>query len=231
MSMSWQYFSFNEQRWRDLFGGGSSHAERTVICSAVWDAFCDEDLPDREEHFEQYVDALVDLAPRKTVELCKKICKDGISYVGLPADEAALLDQIVVGFFCPEGLEDALGYSYEHRNGLRSDVIEALRTRASPKKTAGLFGLGRKSVAAVELLSSSPIFSGRRYGSNQTPVEEIYFILSSEEVPLALAEIKVLLLSDEPWKQPDFKEAIEEELIQALESAHKQGRALAGRFT
>jgi hypothetical protein len=231
MSMAWQYFSFDEWRWHDLFGGGMPAADRAVISSAVWDDCLDEDLPDPEDDYEKYVDALIARAPSDVLNLCKRICRDGISYSGISEKEAALLDRVIVGFFCPEGLEAALGFSYESKDGLRWSAIEALHSRAKPKERGGLFSFAKRHASKAESQSVAPVLWGRRYGTNEKPVDEIYFVLSAKEVPLVLAEVKALLANGDPWSQPALKASIEDELVQALESANRQGRALAGRFS
>jgi hypothetical protein len=87
MSTRWSFYSIARQRWDAIFGGGLQGAEDHVIQSVTWDRtiWKDEQVP---------------------IRLAQKIVRKGVSYSGLSAQEADHLDAIIVGFFCPEGLQD-----------------------------------------------------------------------------------------------------------------------------
>jgi hypothetical protein len=231
MGMFWQYFSFDENRWNDIFGGGNPRAIKRVISSAVWDSV-EEELPEFESSPEEYYDALVKYAPNRIKNLSESICKNGISYDYLPPEDCELLDRMIVGFFCPEGLEDLLGYTYEHREGLSSKALHELRLRTESASSGGFFGFGAKRIPGVSLAVASAVFDGRRYGQVAKPsVNDPYFVLSASEVALAAQEIEGLLMADRPWTSTEFRDSIRTELLGALESAVAKGRALAGRFS
>src|SRR5262245_4084053 len=63
VSSFWQYFSFRQERWDAIFGGGLPGAERHVVASAVWDdmpAWDNEgnEFPDPSDDLDAYLDAV-----------------------------------------------------------------------------------------------------------------------------------------------------------------------------
>jgi hypothetical protein len=69
VSMFWQYFSFRQERWDAIFGGGLPGAERHVVASATWDDLPEWDdkgteFPDPSENLEAYLDAVYRQATR-----------------------------------------------------------------------------------------------------------------------------------------------------------------------
>ena len=233
VSMFWQYFSFRQERWDTIFGGGLPGAERHVVASATWDglpAWDDEgsEFPDASENLEAYLDAVYRQAPASVVRMATRICTLGISYDGLDRREAAELDSMIVGFFCKEGLQALLQYKIEHRNGLHGVVVAELLSRARP--SGGFLGIGSKEGFPVSLATAFD--TGRRMGTTQTPDSSgVYFVLRPSEVPVALQEVDGLLALDRPWRTPEFRDAIDAELRGALVRARDGGLCLAGRWT
>jgi hypothetical protein len=118
MSAGWSFYSFSGPRWDAVFGGGLQGAEDQVIQSATWDRSVRND-------------------EQVSIRLARTIVRSGISYRGLSAAEADELDAIIAGFFCPEGLEDLLGYDYESPDGVSMAVVNALVDRsAQPSEKA-----------------------------------------------------------------------------------------------
>jgi len=232
VSRFWEYFSFRQERWDAIFGGGLPGADRHVVASATWDdlpTWDDEgtEFPDPSDDLEAYLDAVCLQAPERVVRMARRICASGISYKGLDRCEAAELDSMIVGFFCLEGLEALLQYKIEHRNGLHGSVLAELLSRARP--SGGFLGMGSKEGFPVSLATA--FNTGRRIGTTQAPDSSgVYFVLRTSEVPLALQEVDALLALDRPWRTPEFRDAIDEELRGALVRARDGGLCLAGRW-
>jgi hypothetical protein len=112
MSTRWSFYSFDRPRWDAIFGGGLEGAEDQVIQAVIWDRSVRRD--------EQVL-----------IRLAQTIVSSGISYRGLSAEEADDLDAIIVGFFCPEGRQDLLGYDNESPDGLSMAVVDELVDRAA----------------------------------------------------------------------------------------------------
>src|SRR5262245_59629318 len=129
MGMFWQYFSFKEERWNAIFGGGLPGAARHVVASAAWDD-PEAEFADQSENLEAYLDAVNSRASEEVVRMANRICARGISYDDLDREDAALLDSMIVGFFCPEGLAILLEYKIEHWEGLHAGVVSDLLSRA-----------------------------------------------------------------------------------------------------
>ena len=227
MGMFWQYFSFEEKRWNAIFGGGLPGAARHVIASAAWED-PEVEFPDPSEDLEAYLDAVNSRAPEEVVRIANRICSRGISYDDLDREEATLLDSMIVGFFCREGLETLLEYKIEHWNGLHAGVVADLLSRA--QRRGGFLGIGARKGFPISLAG---IFeSGRRIGTAQRPdIDGLYFMLSTREVPLALQEVDGLLAVERPWRLPEYRAFVEEELRRALVRARESGSCLAGRWT
>jgi hypothetical protein len=154
MSTRWNFHSFAGPRWDAVFGGGLPGAEDHVIQSVTWDRtiWKDEQVP---------------------IGLAQTIVRNGISYDGLSAQEADLLDAIIVGFFCPEGLEDLLGLEYESPDGLSMAVVEALVERAaeaSREASPSSRSFDHKRPAGPQLLDY--LLVGRRHNGAGAEISE-----------------------------------------------------------
>jgi len=231
MGLFWQFFSFERERWDAAFNGKIPDARKHFAASAVWD-HVNDDLPDPESEAKQYLDALWKFAPPKVVDLAERIAHHGISYEGLSRDSAALLDSMVVGFFCPEGLASLLDYTVEHKQGVSPKAIGELLSRSQSARVGGFLGMGGKVCGGMPITLAQCLGTGRRFGTHEVPNEkDKYFVLDDEEVRLLLSEVSGLLAVEREWKTPEFERVVRDELLPALERAAAGGRYLAGRYT
>ena len=231
MGAFWQLFSFEQRRWNALFDGGVPDAKEQFAASATWD-HVDGDLPDPEKEPKRYLEALWKAARPMVVEMAEHMARNGISYRGLTPDKAALLDAMVVGFFCPEGLKSLLHYTVEHRHGLSPRAVSELLSRSRPARVGGFLGIGGK-VSMGQPINLAPwLATGRRYGTNDPPSSsDKYFIFTAAEVRELLSEVSGLLAVDRKWQIPEFEQDIRSELLPALEHASLGSLSLAGRYT
>jgi hypothetical protein len=145
MSSRWSFYSFSKPRWDAIFGGGLQGAEDEIVQSATWDRSAGND-------------------EQVSIRLAQTIVRRGISYRGLSAAEADELDAIIAGFFCPEGLEDLLGYDYESPDGLSMVVVDALVDRSAQSletPSQGSQFVDEKPTASPSLLQYLKV--GRRH--------------------------------------------------------------------
>ncbi|MFO1216610.1 MAG: hypothetical protein U1E72_18685, partial [Burkholderiaceae bacterium] len=231
MGMFWQFFSFDPQRWEALVTGQVPDAKKYFAASATWDQV-DDDFPDPEEQPKQYLDALWKSAQPEVAAMAQHIALNGISYRGLTTASAALLDSMVVGFFCREGLESVLHFTIEHKDGLSPKAVSELLSRSQPARTGGFLGFGSK-VSLGQPVNLSPwLATGRRNGTNDAPTpDDKYFIFSGSEARELLTEVTGLLAIDRQWQTPEFERHIRRELLPAIERAAGANLCLAGRYT
>lgn len=196
MSIAWSFYSFDWSRWQSIFGGGGEDAERCVVESVTWD-----------EGIYKDVDAAVRIA--------RQIVASGLSYEGLSPPEAKTLDKIVAGFFCPEGLEECLGFEYESPDGLSLNIVNELIARR----------------ASAEFPFLSLLTTGRRLNGGGIPdVYSRYLILTQEEVSQLRAETEHLLHDPAPWSSPVVLQIACACLLDVLTSAAAKNKCLAGRY-
>lgn len=231
MSAFWQYFSFPQARWTALFDGSRPDASRRLVASAYWESV-EGAVPDPEADPAGYLDAVYQQAPSALRDLAGRLSTRGFDYAGATPAEARRLDSMVVGFFCPEGLEDVLGYRIEGTDGLASRAVDELLARSRPQRRGGLFGLGARVQPGHPVTLAPFLASGRRIGTATPPyIEDRYFLFDPGEVPVVLAEVDALLALDRPWATDDFRLAVLREVRAALAAAAARGDCLAGRYT
>jgi len=225
MGMFWQFFALDRSQWDELFGGGHPNAEKLVIAAATWHRDENLDLDFDETRLDEYLDTLERRAPEQTKRIARKICADGVSYAGLSDAEAAELDHMIVGWFCPEGLETHLGYRYAHRCGLSAKAIAELLRCARPGLMARLRGAGR----ALPQLTAFE--KGRRFGQAAPPQEAApYVVFTAEEASEALSEWD-RLMEGPAGSSMGFRQHLEDELITGLRAAVAERQWFAARHT
>jgi hypothetical protein len=125
-----------------------------------------------------------------------------------------MLDTIVMGFFCPEGLEECLGFEYESPDGLHLSVVKELIAR----------GKGE------ELPFLSLLTTGRRLNGRGVPdVDSRYLVLTPDEVSQLRAETQHLLEGPARWSAPSVPLVTRNCLLDVLTSVVAKNRCLAGR--
>src|SRR6185295_15464579 len=230
MGMFWNYRSFPRERWKRIFGGGAEEAVKHVLASYMWDRL-DGTEPDFDSDREGWLKAVVHQAPQHIVELAGDICRSGFSYRNRSKEEAALLDDMMVGFFSPEGIEDLLEAEYVGGDGIKAFILEELLARGQAEKRGGLFGLGGTTVPGIPTESSRFIVGGRRVDSSERPKEEAqYLIFWDDEVPKVRAEIELLLRQNRPWSHAEFDAEVRKTILAALSEVESSGRCLFGRY-
>ena len=225
--MHWDFYSFSWERWSGIFGGGLSGAAEQVVESATWDVGACKDL------------AVVE-------RIARDIVANGLSYEGLSEDEQTVLDNIVTGFFCPEGLEELLGFEYESDEGIHPSCTDMLIDRAwadqsrPPTPRVGLlkrlFGHtepavdrpSRQGKPDIELNVLPAFRNGRRLNGSGKPSEP-YCILSPQEVVQLRQEIETLLDLPKPWPKPDLESALRNDFLAPVQSIESKGAWLAAR--
>ena len=196
MSIAWSFYSFEWSRWQSIFGSGSKDAERCVIESVTWDEGAYEDL---------------DAAER----IARQIVAHGLSYEGLSPVEAKTLDKIVTGFFCPEELEECLGFEYESPDGLHLNIVKELIERSRGVNPPFL-----------NLLTT-----GRRLNDGGVPdARNRYLILTPAEVLQLQAETQHLLDLPTSWSSASVSETVRNCLLNVSSSVAADHRYLAGRY-
>jgi hypothetical protein len=200
MSRMWSFCSFDYSRWQSIFGGGAEDAERSVVESVTWET----------EIYGTKVYEDLDAA----VRIARQIVKSGFSYEGLSPAEAIILDEIVMGFFCDEGLKDCLGFDYESPDFLHLSWVKELIS----------CGDGAR-LPFLNLLTA-----GRRFNGKGAPDQDFqYLILIPDEVSQFRSEVLSLLESPAPRPDPELRLLMRERLLAVLESVIAKNRCLAGR--
>ena len=231
MGMFYQYFSIEPQRWNALFNGSIPNAKKHFAASATW-GHVEVDLPDPETQKSEYLNTLWNLASPNIVALAEHVSQHGISYRGLSEESASLLDSMIAGFFCQEGLESVLKYTVEHSNGLSQYAIEELLSRSLTKKVGGILGLGSRVSFGQPVKLAQWLKTGRRFGTSEPPnPEDKYFFLESDEIEVMLSEVRALLAVDRNWKTKNFESAVRKELLAALEKTSAEKKYLFARYT
>ena len=196
MSIMWSFCSFDWSRWQSIFGGDTEEAKRSVVESVTWDDGV-------------YAD------PDAAVRIAQKLVTSGFSYEGLSPPEEKMLDKIVNGFFCPEVLEECLGFEYESPDGLHISVVKELIARGK----------------AEELPFLSLLTTGRRlHGRGVPDVSSRYLILSETETSQLRRETQRVLESPAPWSHPAVQLTARTCLLDVLISVVEKNRCLAGRY-
>ena len=142
--------------------------------------------------------------------LAQHIASAGISYSGLSATDAALLDELIPMMFSPEGLESELALEPESDDGLAPTIVSEM----------------------VEHLPTASclrwLVRGRRHGSESFDVECNYVILSPTDVTDLLAECASVMDSSPDWSQDYVPDVIRECLIDTLTSIQAKGKYAIG---
>jgi hypothetical protein len=223
MGMFWQFFAFEQKRWDAVFGGGYPKAEKLVIASAIAQREENLDLDFDPEKPGEWLDTLDERCPDDVREIAHRFCTEGVSYAGLSGDDLAMVDEWIVGWFSPEGLENPLEYRIVHRDGMSNRAVRELLGRAKP----GFFGKLEKVIPQL-----SAFDKGRRFGSTSAPVLEVpYFIYNTEQAAQALKECEGLIAASAPWRTPGFRAEVETELLPGLRSAVEAQQWFAARYT
>ncbi len=231
MGAFWQYYSFPRASWDALFDGSTADASRRIVASAWWER-ASGDIPDAAEDRGGYLEAVYAQAPPALRELAERICLRGLDYTGLGPREARELDRLVCGFFCPEGLEEALAYRILGTQGLvAQELLDEIVGRSEASSRGGLFGFGARRSPATPVTLAPFLRTGRRIGTSVPPhVEHRYVLFDPVEAKALLAEVDRLLALDRPWSGEEFRLAARAEVRQALETATSEGHCLAGRY-
>jgi hypothetical protein len=230
MGMFWTYETFDEAKWASVFGAGQETYVRDVVASMVWDldGWDQTDLPDPDHKRSAYLDEVLKRAPRAEVELARRLVHEGISYAGLLPAEARRMDGIVTGFFAQEGIPHLLDVRSAMRDGqLSMEVARELVARGAPP-SRGLFGPGGAAAPLVPTTLAPILVEGRRFGTQEASKDQPYFMLSASEIPLALAEVGMLVATPTPWSIDEFRQTAEGEIRGALRVARDANRALFG---
>ena len=146
--------------------------------------------------------------------IARQIVANGLSYKGLSPAEAKTLDKIVTGFFCPEGLEECLGFEYESPDGLHLNVVKELIERSRD----------------VNLPFLNLLTTGRRLNDGGVPdARNRYLILTPAEVLQLRAETQHLLDVPTSWSSTSVSETVRSCFLNVLSSVASKHRSLAGR--
>jgi len=195
MSYLWSFHSFPTQAFGRVFGGAQP-AEVEDFVGFLQSEFCG-----------------LDRFPGAPA-LARNVLSTGLSYDGLDAASARIVDEIVGVAFSPEGFEQVLQLDHLSPDGLHSSVVSELLARA-------------KAGAPPTLL---PILQkGRRYGQRESSPCE-YCILAEGEVPLLLDEVRRAMAASLPWSDSWVPEVVQECLEGPVAAAASQKRALFGRL-
>lgn len=213
MSMNWSFYSFSKERWHAIFGGGLDGAEAEVVQSATWDE-----------------DAYSESKRKVMARLARSIVRNGIIYAGLSRSEARLLDGMIQGFFCPEGLKELLGFEYESPEFVRMSLVETLlarsaRLRHGPSFLRRLLGQGNMSAQPILPL----LLTGRRLNGSGKP-REPYLILSRDEIARMHDEVLEAISAIAVWPAPGLEESAHKCLLDVLARVHRKERWLAARY-
>lgn len=231
MGAFWQYYSFPKPRWDALFDGTMPGAAAELVASAYWEK-AEGDLPDPDEDRAGYLAAVGAQAPAELRDLAGRLARAGFDYAAASPAEARRLDQLVCGFFCPEGLEPVLGYRIEGGDGLAQAALDELLGRASAWSGGGFLGFGARRIPATAVTLAPFLKTGRRIGTAAAPhVEHRYFLFDPGEVTVALREVDALLAVDRPWVIDEFRQAVIDEVRAALAAAAGRGDCLAARYS
>jgi hypothetical protein len=214
MPMNWSFYSLSKERWDAIFGGGLDGAEAEVVQSATWD----EDAFSKSER-------------QVVARLARSIVRNGISYTGLSRSEARLLDDIIQGFFCPEGLKDLLGFEYESPDFVSMSLVETLLARSAhlrhePSFLRRLLGMGG-SVSAQPMLPL--LLTGRRLNGSGKP-REPYLLLSPDEIARMHEEVLEAISEIAVWPGPGWEESARKCLLDVLARVHRKQKWFAARY-
>lgn len=231
MGAFWQYFSFPRARRDALFDGSMPRAAGELVASAYWEK-AQGDLPDPDDDRAGYLAAVNAQAPAELRDLAVRLAQKGFDYAAASPAEARRLDSLVCGFFCPEGLEQVLGYRIEGQDGLAQAALDELLGRAAAWSGGGFLGFGARRVAATPVTLAPFLGTGRRIGTNARPhVEHRYFLFDPGEVKVALGEVDALLAVDRPWAVDEFRQSVIDEVRAGLAAAAARGDCLAARYS
>lgn len=213
MTVAWSFYSFSKDRWDAIFGGGLEGAEAAVVQSATWD---EDAWPE------------ADREPR--VRIARRIVRNGISYAGLSRKERELLDEMFLGFFCPEGLEELLGFEYESPDFVRMVLVDAVLARVAPRfKSPLLVRLFGRDGAAGTVRLLPLLATGRRLNGSGKP-RDPYLILSPEEVSQLHGEMGQAVSAPAPWPGAGWEESARRCLLDVFARVREKRKWLAGRF-
>ena len=153
----------------------------------------------------------VDLRPIEEVVRC--VATGGLSYSGLTAEQAAMLDQRLMVLFSPEGLEAQLEIEPESPDGVHPSIIEELLQRAQ----------GR-----VELSYLPVLLHGWRHGVGDLTAKCEYVLLYPEHLPPLAAEIDAVVKLALPWSESYVPEVVDKCLVQVVRNVIPKQKGLAG---
>jgi hypothetical protein len=231
MSIAWAFHSFDIERWNAIFGSDDPRASDAVALSAVW-----EDVEPSESG---EVPELPEDDDR--VILAREIVRSGVSYDGLDPEDATRLDELILGFFCAEGLEGALAGKPESPEFVNMIVIDELLRRASGRSMTSVARQSflqrlfqRQSTLsepfAVPMRLLPLMRTGRRYGDEEPPdYDAMYVIFSPEELRELSSEIRAILALPGTWAADHVPTEAQENLVAVFEKVAASGRWLAGR--
>lgn len=229
MGMFWNYSSFPRERWESVFGGGAN-AEKQVVASYMWYRL-DGTEPDLDPDSDEWLNAVVSQAPTRITQLAGELCRKGFSYENRSKDEAATLDSMVTGFFCPEGIEDLLEAEVVGGDGIKPFVLEELLSRGKGERRGGFLGIGGTTVPSIATQLAQFLVSGRRINSRDPPTSENqYVVFWEDEVPRVRAEVELLLQRQKPWSHAEFEQELRSNVLAALVAAESSRRCLFGRY-
>lgn len=229
MSMFWSYYTTSRDRWQSIFGNHSDQAIKQVLASYMWERL-DGDVPDFEADQDAWFRAVIEQTPKPVVQLVTDLCSNGFSYAQRSTEDAAVMDKIMTGFFCPEGLEELLSIERVGGDGIKSFILEELLKRGQAKKSGGFLGFGGKLLPGTPVELSPFLVSGRRFASDQQPGREsTYVVFMEHELPKLREEIERLLRQDRPWSDQQFETEVMENTLAAVIKAESTNRILFGR--
>lgn len=196
MSYLWWFASFSKSQLDAVVGSADSSMEEAVIETATWDDFDDDEIAER-------------------TRLARHLVRSRDVYDGLTDEEVKIMDAIVSGLFCTEGLEQELWLEYESPEGLHPSVIVEMLKRAK----------GKLDVSLLPILRS-----GRRLGQTSPTMCE-YCVLNVEEIPALRGEVEAILALPGEWSAPYVAEEIEECLRSVLANVENKNKALVGQLS
>jgi len=227
MASFWTFYAFDRRRWDSIFGGGYPKSEKWVIAAATAQRIENLDLDFDQAKQDEWLDTLEKRAPENIKRIAQRICREGVSYDGLDENDAIELDEIIGGWFSPEGLETQLASRELHRMGLSPRAIAELLGRARP----GLMGFLKDLTQTLPQLSAFE--NGRRFGQtapSKTKTGSLYLIYDTDQAAAALSECEALLGLPSTWKEMTFRRELEDELINSLRSAIAQRQWFAATY-
>jgi hypothetical protein len=212
MSIQWWLHSFPESNWNTLVAGGDAGAATAIRASTA----CEDDF---------------DADPELTRRIVDAIAARGISYRYLDERTAERQDELVCGFFSPEGLAEYLGLEHESPDGLDRNIVEEALRRLQQRPIPSLF----KRLFSGERIPSPPrvlplFVTGRRIGGGQPGSDAVHFVLSRQEVSELRAEVEAALALKKYWSRSDNEFAARELLLAPLHAVEQKGHMLVGRL-